>query len=52
MNLLLIALVACVPLILLAWLLPEKWQMLPVAIATAIFLGFVSPVSLVILTLS
>jgi alginate O-acetyltransferase complex protein AlgI len=52
MNLLLIALVACIPLILLAWLLPEKWQMLPVAIATAIFLGFVSPVSLVILTLS
>lgn len=52
MNLLFIALAACIPLILLAWLLPEKWQMFPVAIATAIFLGFVSPVSLVILTLT
>ena len=52
MNLLLIALVACIPLILLSWLLPEKWQMYPVAIATVIFLGYVSPVSLVILTLS
>ena len=52
MNLLLIALSACIPLILLAWLLPEKWQMFPVVIATAIFLGFVSPVSLVILTLT
>ena len=52
MNLLLIALSACIPLVLLAWLLPEKWQMFPVAIATAIFLGFVSPVSLVILTIT
>ena len=52
MNLLLIALAACIPLILLAWVLPEKWQMFPVVIATAIFLAFVSPASLVILTLS
>jgi alginate O-acetyltransferase complex protein AlgI len=52
MNLLLIALVACIPLILLSWLLPEKWQMFPVAIATVVFLGYVSPVSLVILTVS
>ena len=52
MNLLLIALAACIPLILLGWVLPEKWQMFPVVIATAIFLAFVSPASLVILTLS
>jgi len=52
MNLLLIVLTACIPLLLLAWLLPEKWQMLTVAIFTAIFLGVVSPVSLAILTAS
>lgn len=52
MNLLLIVLPACIPLLLLAWLLPEKWQMLPVVIFTAIFLGVASPVSLVILTSS
>ena len=50
MSLLIIVLIVCIPLLLLAWLLPEKWQMFLVAFSTAVFLGFVSPVSLVILT--
>lgn len=52
MSLLIIVLIVCIPLLFLAWLLPEKWQMFPIAISTAVFLGFVSPVSLVILTTS
>ena len=50
MSLLIIVLIVCVPLLLLSWLLPEKWQMFPIAFSTAVFLGFVSPVSLLILT--
>ena len=36
-------------LIALAWLLPERWQLLPIGIGTAIFLGWIAPVSLIIL---
>ncbi len=49
MNLLFMAILVCIPLIALAWSLPEKWQMFPVVISTALFIGYVSPVSLFIL---
>lgn len=39
-------------LILLAWLLPEKWQIFPVSLATFFLLGFISPLSLLILTIT
>ena len=31
------------------WALPQRWQLLPISLATGIFLGYFSPISLVIL---
>jgi len=39
-----------IPMIALAWLLPERWQMLPIVMATTFFLAWISPLSLAILT--
>lgn len=47
---LVILMLLCIPTLALAWSLNEKWQLLPVAIATALFLGYFSPVSLLILS--
>ena len=52
MNLLVIILSISFPLVILAWLLPEKWQLTPLTITTAIFLGFVSPISFILLITS
>lgn len=49
MNLLFVSILFCLPLILLAWLLPEKWQLFPLVLFTAIFIAYVSPLSLIIL---
>lgn len=49
MNELLIILALSIPLLCFAWLLPEKWQLTPLTIATAIFLLFASPISLITL---
>lgn len=43
---------SCVPAVLLSWKLPEKWQFYPLIFTSAIFLAFVSPASLIILTFS
>lgn len=43
-------LVISIPMIALSWLLPERWQMVPIVVATVIFLAWVSPLSLAILT--
>jgi len=50
MDALINILVISIPVIALAWLLPERWQMLPIVIATAVFLAWVAPISLAILT--
>ncbi|MFT4535532.1 MAG: D-alanyl-lipoteichoic acid acyltransferase DltB (MBOAT superfamily) [Saprospiraceae bacterium] len=39
-----------IPVIALSWLLPERWQMIPTVVATALFLAWISPISLAILT--
>lgn len=52
MDLLLIIIGACIPAIFLSWKLPEKWQFYPLILICAVFLAFVSPVSLIILTAS
>ncbi len=49
MGLLFTILISCIPLVVLAWVLPEKWQLLPVVLVTACFLAVVSPISFVIL---
>jgi len=49
MEALLNILAISIPMITLAWLLPERWQMLPIVLATAFFLAWVSPLSLVVL---
>ncbi|MEL6256864.1 MAG: hypothetical protein AAFR87_33010, partial [Bacteroidota bacterium] len=49
MEILLIILGVSFLLLVPAWLLPEKWQMAPIMIATAILLGYYSPSSLLIL---
>jgi len=52
MDLLLLIIGACIPALLLSWKLPEKWQFYPLILTSAIFLAFVSPASLIILTFS
>lgn len=49
MEVLITILSLSVPVLLLSWLLPEKLQMLPVSVCTALFLLYVSPVSLAVL---
>lgn len=39
-----------IPVIALSWLLPERWQMLPIVVATTLYLAWISPPSLAILT--
>lgn len=50
MDVLLTIIVICIPLIILSWLLPEKWQLYPVLIITVVFIGYSSAISLIILT--
>lgn len=50
MGILLTIIGLCIPLVFLAWLLPEKWQLLPVLIVSATFIGYTSTISLIILT--
>ena len=52
MEALLNILAISIPMVALAWMLPERWQMLPVVLATAFFLAWVAPISLVILTVT
>ena len=52
MDILLIIIGICIPSIIFSWILPEKWQLFPVVITTAIFLGYISPISLGILTIT
>mgnify|MGYP000630960753 CR=1 FL=1 len=52
MDVLLLIIGLCIPSILLSWVLPEKWQLFPIVITTAIFIGYSSPISLAILTVS
>ncbi len=49
MDVLINILVVSIPMIALSWLLPERWQMVPVVLATAFFLAWVAPLSLAIL---
>ncbi|MDF1698764.1 MAG: hypothetical protein P1U56_23120 [Saprospiraceae bacterium] len=41
-----------IPVVAVSWLLPERWQMLPVVVATALFLAWVSPLSLMVLAVT
>ena len=52
MNILILILAISIPLIILSWTLPEKWQLTPVGIATVGVLTYLSPVSLIILATS
>lgn len=52
MELVLTIISISIPLLILAWRLPEKWQLLSIALATAVFLGFVSPISLILLSVT
>lgn len=52
MDLLLLIIGGCIPALFLSWKLPERWQFYPLILTSAIFLAFVSPASLIILTLS
>ncbi|CAM1365000.1 MBOAT family O-acyltransferase [Tenacibaculum xiamenense] len=49
MEILFVILLISIPLIVLAWTLPEKWQLFPICLATFFFLGYYSPISLFIL---
>ncbi len=49
MELLTIILLICIPLIVASWSLPEKWQLIPIGLATVLFLIVVSPISFLIL---
>lgn len=50
MELLICILAISIPLIALSWLLPKDWQLIPISILTAVFIGIHSPVSLVVLS--
>jgi alginate O-acetyltransferase complex protein AlgI len=52
MDVLLVVIGICIPSILLSWILPTKWQLVPIVITTAVFIGYLSPMSLAILTIS
>lgn len=52
MHLLTIILGGCIPVVFASWLLPERWRLWPMPVATAVFLAYFAPVSLVILTLT
>ena len=49
MDLVFLIIAFSIPMIILTWSLPEKWQMYPLTLGTFIFLGCVAPVSLIIL---
>lgn len=49
MELLLIILGCSIPALFLSWRLPEKWNLYPLTLISAIFLWYVSPISLVLL---
>jgi alginate O-acetyltransferase complex protein AlgI len=42
----------CIPSIILSWILPQKWQLIPIVITTVVFIGYSSPISLAILAIS
>jgi alginate O-acetyltransferase complex protein AlgI len=50
MHLLTMILGGCIPVVAASWLLPTRWQLWPMPIATAVFLAYFAPVSLGILT--
>ncbi len=52
MEILLPLILICIPPLIMAWIFPEKWQLYPITIFTAIFIGYYSPVSLLILTIT
>jgi D-alanyl-lipoteichoic acid acyltransferase DltB (MBOAT superfamily) len=52
MELQVIVLLFCIPLVALSWALPENWQRYPGILITALFLGLYAPESLLILTLT
>lgn len=52
MDLLILIIGCIIPALFFAWSLPEKWQFYPLILITAIFLFYVSPVSLIILSIS
>ncbi len=52
MDVLLVIIGICIPSILFSWVLPEKWQLFPIVITTVVFIGYSSPLSLAILTIS
>lgn len=52
MELLLTILGISIPALILSWYLPEKWQLFPLVVTTAIFIICVSPISFAILSIS
>ena len=52
MDTLLNILFISIPVIALSWTLPERWQMMPVIVATVLFLAWVSPLSLAMLAIT
>ena len=49
MHLLTLILIGCLPVVVASWTLPTRWQLWPMALATAVFMGYFSPLSLGIL---
>jgi alginate O-acetyltransferase complex protein AlgI len=52
MDVLLIVIGICIPSIFFSWILPRKWQLVPIVFTTAVFIGYSSPISLAILSIS
>jgi hypothetical protein len=52
MELLINILVICIPTLFLAWLVPSKYQIIIIIVSTAVFIGVISAISLLILSVT